>query len=48
MKKTVDDKLNVYKFSEIILVNFGAHEKEIFSAKSDGRRTIRFKWGMIL
>ena len=49
MKKTVVDKLNVYKISEIILVNLGAHEKAIFNAKSDGqRRTIRFKWGMIL
>ena len=45
MKKTVDDKLNVYKVSEIILVNFGAHKKAIFT---DGRSTIRFKWGMIL
>ena len=38
----------MYKVSEIILVNFGAHDKAIFSAKSDGRRTIMFKWGMIL
>ena len=38
----------MYKVSEIILVNFGAHEKAIFSAKSEVRRTITFKWGMIL